>query len=64
MTLTSLIVALVLVGLLMYLINAFIPMEANIKKLLNVVVIVILVLWVLQAFGLLSGLGITAPRIR
>lgn len=51
MSLVSLIVAIVVVGLLLWLINSFIPMDEKIKKILNVVVVVILVLWILQAFG-------------
>lgn len=47
MSLLTLIVVLVVVGLLMWLINAFIPMEPRIKQLLNVVVIVFLVVWFL-----------------
>lgn len=57
MTLIGLIVVLVIVGLLMYLINAFIPMDASIKRLLNVVVIVFLIIWLLQAFGLFGSLS-------
>ena len=56
MSLLSLIVVLVIIGILMYLINAFIPMDASIKRILNVVVIVFLVIWLIQAFGLLGPL--------
>lgn len=61
MSLISLIVAIVVVGLLLWAINSFIPMEERIKKILNVVVIIILILWILQAFGVwgyLSGVKI------
>ena len=56
MSLVSLIVALVVIGVVMYLINAYIPMDAKIKKLLNVVVIIVVILWVLQALGLITSL--------
>ena len=56
MSLLSLILALVLVGALMYVINVYIPMESRIKSLLNIVVIIVLVLWLLQAFGLLDSI--------
>ena len=57
MSLITLIVTLVVVGVIMWLINAYIPMEAGIKKLLNIAVIIILVLWLLTSFGLLGGLS-------
>jgi hypothetical protein len=57
MSLISLIVVLVIIGVVMYLINAYIPMEANIKRLLNIAVIIFLVIWMLSAFGLLGPLS-------
>jgi hypothetical protein len=61
MTLISLIVTLVVVGLLLWAVNAVIPMDATIKKIVNVVVIVAVCLWLLSAFGLLAG--VPNPRI-
>ncbi len=57
MSLISLIVVLVVVGVLLWLINAYIPMDQKIKTILNVVVVIIVVLWLLQAFGLLAGVS-------
>lgn len=57
MTLLSLIVVLVVLGLVMYLINSFVPMDASIKRILNIAVVIFLVLWLLQSFGLLGPLG-------
>lgn len=54
MTLLSLILVLVIVGVVMYVINVYVPMEGKIKNLLNIVVILFLVIWLLQAFGLLN----------
>ena len=54
----SIIVTLVLVGLLMHLINSFIPMEPRIKNLLNLSVIIMLVLWLLRVTGLLASVGL------
>lgn len=51
----SIIVALVIVGLVLYLIETYVPMSAPIKTVLRVVVVLILCLWLLQAFGLYSG---------
>ncbi|MDQ5909998.1 MAG: hypothetical protein QG599_2093 [Pseudomonadota bacterium] len=56
MPLIQLIVALVVVGVALWLINNFIPMDGNIKKILNVVVIIVVVLWLLSAFGILGSI--------
>ena len=58
--LVSVLVTLVVVGLLLWLVNSFIPMDGRIKQILNIVVIIAVVLWLLSAFGILSGL----PAIR
>jgi len=57
MTLISLIVVLVGLGLLLYLINSFIPMDASVKKILNIAVVIFLVIWIVQSFGLLDSLS-------
>jgi hypothetical protein len=51
----SLIVTLIVVGVLLWLVNTTIPMDGNIKKIINVVVLIVVILWVLQSFGLISG---------
>ena len=56
MPLIQLVIVLVIFGVVLWAINTFIPMEGNIKKILNVVVIVVVVLFVLGAFGLLGPL--------
>jgi hypothetical protein len=56
-SLISLIVVLVIVGLILYCVNAFIPMDATVKKILNIAVVVFLIIWLLQATGLLSGVN-------
>ena len=61
MTLISLLVTLVVVGLLLWAVNSIIPMDPGIKKIVNVVVIVAVCLWLLSAFGLLAG--VPNPRI-
>ena len=58
MTLLSLIVVLVVVGIVMYVINYYVPMSDGIRRLLNIAVILFLVLWLLKAFGLLEYLNI------
>ena len=55
--LISLIITLVVVGVLLWLINTYIPMDGKIKSILNVVVVILVILWLLQTFGLLGSLG-------
>lgn len=65
MTIFGLILALVIIGLLLYLVNTYIPMDEKIRMILNGVVVVIVVLWILNVFGLLPGaLSAPVPRLR
>ena len=65
MSLISLIVTLVVVGVILWLINAYIPMDGKIKKILNIVVVIVVVLWLLSAFGILGHSGdIRVPQVR
>ena len=57
MPLINLIIVLIVVGVLLWLVNTYIPMQDPFKKILNVVVIIIVVLWLLSVFGLLGGLS-------
>lgn len=57
MSLISLILVLIVVGVLLWLVNTYIPMDAMMKRILNIVVIAAVVLWLLKAFGLLDQLG-------
>jgi hypothetical protein len=52
MPLLQILIVLVVVGLLLWLVNRFIPMEGTIKSILNAVVVIALVLWLLNVFGL------------
>ena len=57
-------ISLVVVGVLLWLINAYIPMQATIKKILNIVVVIVVVLWVLSAFGVIGHSGdIRVPQV-
>ncbi|MFI5296309.1 MAG: Thivi_2564 family membrane protein [Thermodesulfovibrionales bacterium] len=63
MPLVNLIIVLVVVGVILWLVNSYIPMQATIKKILNVVVIRVVVLWLLSAFGIINSLqGIRIGR--
>ena len=57
MPLLTIVVVLIVVGVLLWLINTYIPMDGKIKSILNVVVVIVVVLWLLQAFGLLDSLS-------
>lgn len=57
MSLVSLVIVLIVVGVLLWLVNSYIPMDAKIKQILNVVVVIAVVLWLLQVFGVLGSLG-------
>ncbi len=58
MTLIGLIIVLMLVGVLLWAINTYVPMAAPIKTLMNIVVVIVLVLWVVEALGLLGPLNV------
>lgn len=54
MSIISIIVVLVVVGLVLYLINTYIPMARPVKTVLNVFVVLMLCLWILNAFGIVN----------
>ena len=63
MSLISLVVVLIVVGVLLWLVNTYIPMDSKIKSILNAVVVIAVVIWLLQVFGLLGSLnGIRVGR--
>jgi len=57
MPLLTIVIVLIVVGVLLYLINNYIPMDRKIKSILNIVVVIVLIIWLLKAFGLLNSLG-------
>lgn len=65
MSLISLVVTLIIVGVLLWVVNTYIPMDGKIKQILNIVVVICVVLWLLVAFGILNrGGDIRVPRIQ
>ena len=54
MSLVDLVVVLIVVGVLLWAVNNYIPMDAKIKQILNIVVVIAVVVWLLNAFGVLS----------
>jgi len=64
MSLISLVVTLIIVGVLLWLVNTYIPMDGKIKKILNIVVVICVVVWLLYAFGIINHTGdIHVPRV-
>ena len=57
MPLIQLVVVLIVVGVLLWLVNRFIPMAGSIKSILNAVVVIVVVLWLLNVFGVLHSLS-------
>lgn len=57
MPLITVILVLIVVGVVLWLINTYIPMDAKIKRILNVVAVIAVVIWLLKVFGVLSSLS-------
>jgi steroid 5-alpha reductase family enzyme len=57
MPLINVVLTLIVVGVVLWLINTYIPMQSTIKSILNVVVVVVVVLWLLYGFGILNHSG-------
>jgi hypothetical protein len=57
MPLIQILLALIVVGVLLWLVNRFIPMAGSIKSILNAVVVIVVVLWLLNVFGLFHSLS-------
>jgi hypothetical protein len=58
MNLFTVIIVLIVIGVILYLINKFIPMQPVIKTILNVAVVIIIILWLLKGFGLLDAANV------
>jgi len=56
MSILTIIIVILVVGVLLWLINSFIPMQRTIKGILNAVVVIVLVVWLLKEFGVLDSL--------
>lgn len=57
MSLVTVVITLIVIGVLLWLMNQYVPMDAKIKRIINIVVIVAVVLWLLRAFGLFDYLS-------
>ncbi len=56
MPLLNVLIILIVIGVLLWLVNAYIPMDGKIKRILNIVVVIAVVIWLLKVFGLFSSL--------
>ena len=57
MPLINLIIILVVFGVILWAINAYIPMQSTIKKILNAVVVIGVIIWLLSVFGVLGNIS-------
>lgn len=55
--LINVVIALIIVGVILWLINNYLPMDGKIKKILNIVVVIAVILWLLRAFGMMGSMG-------
>jgi hypothetical protein len=61
----SLVITLIVIGVLLWLVNTYIPMDGKIKQILNIVVVICVIVWLLSAFGILGHSGdIQVPQVR
>ncbi len=64
MPLITLVVTLVVIGVLLYLLEVYVPMDATIKRVIHIVVIIAVVLWLLNVFGILPMAStVQVPRV-
>jgi hypothetical protein len=65
MSLIAVVVTLIVVGVLMWLLETYIPMDATIKRIIQVVIIICVVLWLLNVFGVLGAISnVKMPSLR
>lgn len=63
MTLIGLVLTLAVVGILLWALNTYVPMDAKIKQIINIVVVIVVIFWLLGIFGLLNY-DMPVPRVR
>jgi hypothetical protein len=60
----TVVITLIVVGVLLWLVNTYIPMAGSIKSILNAVVVIAVVIWLLFAFGIIDNSGdISLPKV-
>ncbi len=63
MDLITVVVTLIVIGVLLWAINRYIPMDSKIKSILNIVVVIVVVIWLLQGYGVIGSLRGNSPVI-
>lgn len=56
MPLLTVLIILIVVGVILWLVNTYIPMDAKIKRILNIVAVIIVIIWLLKVFGVLDSI--------
>lgn len=57
MSILTILLVILIVGVLLWLVNTYVPMDRKIKSIFNIVVVIILIIWLLDAFGLINMLN-------
>ena len=57
MPILTILLVLIVAGVILYLINRYIPMDGKIKSILNIVVVILIIVWLLKVFGILGSLS-------
>ena len=57
MPLINVVITLVVIGVVLWLINTYIPMQGTIKTILNWVIVIAVIIWLLYGFGIISSGG-------
>lgn len=57
MSILTILIVLIVAGIILYLINRYIPMDSTIKSILNLVVVIIIIVWLLKVFGIWGSLS-------
>lgn len=63
MSVLTLLLTLVVIGVVLWAVNTYIPMDPKIKGILNVVVVIVVVFWLLHVFGVLHYFDAKVPRV-
>ena len=56
MPVLTILIVLIVAGIVLWLVNTYIPMDKQIKKILNIVVVIVVIIWLLRIFGVLDFL--------
>lgn len=56
MDLISLVITLIVIGVLLWMVNNYVPMDRQIKNILNGVVVIVVIIWLLNVFGILNSI--------